>query len=379
MRALFVGQTYIPNFNRQKLRLIASQGIEIGLLAPANWQNLDGLFQGHPAPIEPSTEEPAIRIFGARTWRPGHHASFLYDPRTVREALSNFRPDVVQVEQEVYSFASAQIASQIRREQKMVIFSWENLDRPVHPLQRIARKIALKRVNGIISGNSTGVPLMRKWGFPGPTKILPQVGIDPTRYPERSAEENRPLQIGFVGRLVPEKGGDTLLKAASRLAAKGHDFRLFFCGTGPCADAWREISTELGLADRTRWQGSVPHGEVPQFMAEMDILVLPSKTIPSWAEQFGLVLPQAMMVGVPVVGSDCGAIPEVIGREEAIFPEGDPAALAAILERLLTSPELRRSWRTVGRARALAVYTAEHVARETVNFWRDLLSDSTRA
>ena len=373
MRALFVSHTYIPRFNREKLRMIASQGVEAGLLAPGNWRNIGGLFEGQPEPIEEPSADPEIRVFPAGTWRPGHIASYLFDPLAVRRVLREFRPDVIQVEQEVYSFAAAQIALQRTASQRLVIFSWENLDRPIHPLQRLARKIVLGRADAVISGNRSGGELMRRWGFRGQVEVLPQVGVDPARYPERPhGREGEPLRIGFVGRLVPEKGGDDLIRAAARLAASGLDFRLVFCGAGPCDVVWRSLAESLGLANRIDWHGSVPHAEVPRFMQGMDILVLPSRTTETWSEQFGLVLPQAMLVGMPVIGSNCGAIPEVIGQPAAIFPEGDPDALAAILERLLRSPDLRAEWRAAGRQRALAEYSAGHVAAETVRIWKDI-------
>ena len=371
MRALFVSHTYIPRFNREKLRMIAGQGVEVGLLAPSNWKNRGGLFEGQPAPIEEPSADPGIRVFPAGTWRPGHIASYLFDPLAVRRVLREFQPDIIQVEQEVYSFTAAQIALQRDASQRLVIFSWENLDRPIHPVQRIARKVTLGRADVVISGNRAGGELMRHWGFRGKVEVLPQVGVDPARYPERpQGREGEPLRIGFVGRLVPEKGGDDLLRAAARLAANGLDFRLVFCGAGPCGDEWRALGESLGLANRIDWHGSVPHAEVPRFMQEMDMLVLPSRTTPTWSEQFGLVLPQAMLVGMPVIGSNCGAIPEVIGLPPAIFPEGDSDALAAILERLLRSPELRSEWRAAGRRRALSEYSSEHVAKETVRIWK---------
>jgi glycosyltransferase involved in cell wall biosynthesis len=373
MRALFVSHTYIPRFNREKLRMIARLGVEVGLLTPGNWKNLGGLFHGQPAPVEEPEADPEIRVFSARAIRPGHIASYLFDPLAIRRILRAFRPDVIQIEQEVYSFVAAQFALQRLAAQRLVVFSWENLDRPVHLLQRIARRAALHRVDAVISGNRAGAELMRRWGFRGRVEVLPQVGVNPERYPERPhGAEGTPLRIGFVGRMVPEKGGELLLRAAAQLAARGLDFRLMFCGSGPCEAQWRSLGDSLGIGSRIDWHGSVPHAEVPRFMAQMDMLVLPSQATPTWSEQFGLVLPQAMLVGMPVIGSDCGAIPEVIGLPDAIFPEGNGDALTAILDRLLRSADLRSEWRMRGRQRALAEYSAGHIAAETIRIWESL-------
>jgi glycosyltransferase involved in cell wall biosynthesis len=374
MKVLFVGHTYLTSFNRHKLRLISQMGVKIGLLTPSNWRNLDGLFINKPSPIEEPERDNAFPIFGAPVWRAGHSASFIYSPFVVRRAISEFEPDLIQVEQELYSFAAAPIAFQASQKHKIVIFSWENLDRAIHPLQRIARGLALRRADGIISGNSAGIRLIRQWGFEKPTKLLPQVGVDPSLYSERQLDAAAsPARIGFVGRMVHEKGGDILLGAAAILAKQGLDFRLEFCGTGPLASEWQALATKLNLDSRITWHGAVPHSMVPELLAKMDILVLPSRTIPSWAEQFGLVLAQAMIAGAAVVGSDCGAIPEVIGRNEAIFPENDARALAVILKALITDPDKLALWRKADRDRALLHYTAQNIALESVRFWESLL------
>lgn len=380
MRVLFVGHTYLTSFNRHKLRLISQMGVKLGLLTPSNWRNLDGLFVNKPSPIEEPERDASIPIFGSPVWRAGHTASFLYSPSVVNRAVNEFQPDLIQVEQELYSFAAAQIAFQTSRKHKIVIFSWENLDRALHPLQKIARAVALRRANGIISGNTAGITLIKQWGFTGPTKVLPQVGVDPSLYPERQLNiANSPPQIGFVGRMVPEKGGDVLLKAAAILANQGLDFRLVFCGTGPLAGEWQALAAKLDLAPRIIWHKSVPHSTVPELMAKMDVLVLPSRATPSWAEQFGLVLAQAMMAGAAVVGSDCGAIPEVISRSESIFPENDHRALAVILGTLLTDPAKLASWRKFDHERALAHFAAQQIALESVRFWERLLYDSSHS
>jgi glycosyltransferase involved in cell wall biosynthesis len=87
-----------------------------------------------------------------------------------------------------------------------------------------------------------------------------------------------------------------------------------------------------------------------------------------------LVLAQAMACGLPVVGSDSGAIPEVIGEAGLIFPEGDAPALRGCLERLLSDPALRDEMSRKGRARTLAHYTHERIAAQTFAVYQSLLA-----
>jgi quercetin dioxygenase-like cupin family protein len=92
---------------------------------------------------------------------------------------------------------------------------------------------------------------------------------------------------------------------------------------------------------------------VPSRLAQLDALVLPSLTRPNWKEQFGRVLVEAMACGVPVVGSDSGEIPRVIGQAGLSFPEGDAGALRASLAELMGSERRRAELGARGRIRVL--------------------------
>ena len=103
------------------------------------------------------------------------------------------------------------------------------------------------------------------------------------------------------------------------------------------------------------------------------MLAAPSLTTPAWKEQFGRVLTDAMACGVPVVGSDSGEIPTVIGDGGLVTPEGDPAALSAALNRLQANRDMRQELGRRGRARVLANYTHDRIAEQTIDAYRVLL------
>ena len=91
-------------------------------------------------------------------------------------------------------------------------------------------------------------------------------------------------------------------------------------------------ATKLG--NRIRFVDAVPHDDVPKLFAGADVLVSPSRDVPGWTEQFGHILAWAMAAGVPIVGSRCGAIPEVVGDAGILVPQNDAAAIADALSRL---------------------------------------------
>jgi glycosyltransferase involved in cell wall biosynthesis len=102
-----------------------------------------------------------------------------------------------------------------------------------------------------------------------------------------------------------------------------------------------------------------------------DMLVVPSRTQRNWKEQFGRVLIEGMACGVPVIGSDSGAIPWVIGDAGRIFPEGDAAALANEIRLLAGSPELRRELGEKGRARVVEHFSTKVVVDDLLEFIRE--------
>src|SRR5262249_1025710 len=150
--------------------------------------------------------------------------------------------------------------------------------------------------------------------------VLPQLGVDPECYVRsgKATEHVRlglaPPVVGYIGRVVPEKAVEVLVDAVAAL-----DARLLIVGDGS-ARAGLEARPAGWPRGKARFVGAVKDTDVPEYLAAMDVLVLPSRTTDTWAEQFGHVLIEAMAAGVPVVGSSSGAIPEVVGDAGVIVP-----------------------------------------------------------
>src|SRR5581483_686430 len=149
--------------------------------------------------------------------------------------------------------------------------------------------------------------------------------------------------VGFAGRLVEEKGLWVLCDAFERLPS---DATLLLTGQGPLEAEIRARSQARGWGSRLTIT-SAPSVRMADVYNRMDCLVLPSLTTRAWKEQFGRAAVEAMACEVPVIGSDSGEIPNVVGEAGLIVPEGDVARLAGALERLRSSPAERE---TLGRA-----------------------------
>ena len=128
---------------------------------------------------------------------------------------------------------------------------------------------------------------------------------------------------------------------------------------------------EPSLFDKT-FEDPIPSTQMHDYYNQLHTLILPSLTRPNWKEQFGRVLIEAMACGVPVVGSDSGEIPNVIGDAGLVFAEGDGRALRDRLSQLMADPALRGEMARRGRERVLAHYTQAQVAAKTYQVYREL-------
>jgi glycosyltransferase involved in cell wall biosynthesis len=178
------------------------------------------------------------------------------------------------------------------------------------------------------------------------------------------------VRVGYAGGLVQEKGVDLLIRACAALDV---EWELLIAGEGAEHAALAALAAELGVAARVKFLGRYASSQMPDFYNQLDVLVLPSRTQLNWKEQFGRVLVEAMACEVPVVGSDSGEIPQVIGDAGMIFPEGDVEALAGTLSQLARDPALRGQSGARGRRRVLAHYTMGHVAEATVAVYKRLI------
>jgi glycosyltransferase involved in cell wall biosynthesis len=166
---------------------------------------------------------------------------------------------------------------------------------------------------------------------------------------------------GYVGRMVARKG---LMDMLDALPLAGPEVNLLFVGSGEQQPGLEQRAQELGIQPRVRFLGDQPTAALPAIMSALDVLVLPSRTVPTWKEQFGRVIIEAHACATPVIGSDSGAIPEVIGEAGLVFPEGDARALAAALEQLRASPAECRRLGELGRQRVEDRFTWQRVAEQ---------------
>jgi glycosyltransferase involved in cell wall biosynthesis len=299
--------------------------------------------------------------------------------RRLSPLVKDLRPDLVHVLNEPWSVVVLQAVH--ARARHVVTHGCENLWDQGGPLEAMVRGLVtrhnLSRSSGFVSWNSEGVAWARRRGLPeaSPTLVLcaELPNLQRFSHPERRRATGRKrwgldqeFVVGYVGRLVAEKGIDWLLKSW-RTASLPDFARLVFIGEGPMEGAIRVAAT----ADaRIRLIGPVPFEEMPTVMASLDALVLPSLTTRDWCEQYGRVITEAMASGVPVIASDSGAIPEVVGDAGIIVSEGSTGELAATLRQVALDPAVHRVLAEAGLARAQTAFSPAIEAERLRGFWR---------
>jgi glycosyltransferase involved in cell wall biosynthesis len=376
-RLLTIGHSYVVATNRRLAHEMARQGgpeWAVTAVAPRRYRGDLRRVDVEPIPQEADTLQ-ALPVALDR-W-----------PHFMRyrglDAVLRSDWDLVHCWEEPYVYAAAQVARFAPRTSRVVFASFQNIPkRYPWPLSAFERT-SMARADGWIAFGETvhralnGLPL-----YASRASRVIAAGVDTSLFrPDCAAARavraqigwrERDLVVGFVGRFVPQKGLFTLLNA---LRGSGADWRALFVGGGPLEPELRRFAERN--SGRVHIAANVAHADVPRWINAMTVLCAPSRTTIRWREQFGRMLIEAMACGVPVVASDSGEMPFVIGDAGTVLPEHDVSAWTAAIDRLLHDDELRRERSAAGRARVEERFAWPIIAKAHLAFFSELL-DGTR-
>lgn len=308
--------------HRERDRALARAGVELTLAVPARWP-------GHrrELPAEPfEVVELAVR-------RPGDvNRHRLADPAALRALLDRVRPDVLDLHEEPVSAVVHQVLGLLPPEQVVVGYTAQNLDKRFPPPFAGWERRALRRWRGIYPCSAQAASVAVGKGFLGDVAVLP---LPPPAAvtPGGQQPPGTSTRLLLVGRLVPEKG---VRDAVRVLAGLGRGASLTVVGEGPEAAPARQLAAELGVGDRLQllpWLGAA---QLAEHYRCAHVLLVPSRTSPTWVEQFGRTVVEARAAGAVVVGYATGSLPEVVGPTGVLVAEGDVAGLVAAVASLGT-------------------------------------------
>ena len=371
-RLLTIGHSYVVALNRRLAHELAVAGEgrwEVTAVAPAS---LPGDLR--PIVVEAAPGERCRTIalpVRAGAWP--HLRTYAGLGAVLRQPF-----DVVHCWEEPYVAAGWQVARATPSPTPFVFATFQNIRKDYPPPFAWMERQTLRRSAGWIAfGRTAHAALGSDALYARKPSAVIGPGVDVERFAPDAAvrasvrhalgwDERVPV-IGFLGRFVPEKGLAILAEVLDRLESP---WRALFVGGGPGQPALEALAATR--PERIRVVTGVAHDAVPRYLNAMDVLCAPSQTTRRWREQFGRMLIEAMACGVPVLASDSGEMPHVVGGAGVILPERDTAAWRAALDDLLRDPRRRAALGAAGRARVVAEFAWPAVAARHLAFLEEV-------
>lgn len=356
------------------LRILVSTAMEGNRAWEPAWDGLDVVVQR-------TLSVPRRRAGGFRERLP------LHIPLDTRRRLDAFEPDVVIAgELGARTLQAARWCT--RRDRPLVIWATlsERTERGAGWPRRLLRRFLLKRAAAVIVNGKSGTRYIRGFGVPDArihtvhyTSPVGLGGVDAgvVAAPPERVRGVPALRLLFVGQLVERKGVEPLIRGLGTWCAdRGQPVVLDVVGTGPLEPRIRDLAAGAGPLLDVRLAGPVPFEAMADRYAAADVLAFPTL-----ADEWGLVVNEAMASGLPVLGSAHGqAVTELVeeGRTGWVYDPERPGALDAALDRVVAAgPESLRRMGAAARGRVSGL-TPERMADRLTTVIEDVLADHRR-
>ena len=366
MKVVILSKALVTGAYQRKLEELARFGVELTALVPPAWREprvgLLRLERRFTTGYRLETLPIALN---------GQHHLHFYP--TLGRVLRRLRPAVLHIDEEAFNFATfLAMRLGVAVGARCCFYNYANIARTYPPPFNLFERYNFRHAAHALACNQEAATLIRRHGYTGPLTLVPQFGVDPALFSPKPQKPTAPatFTVGYLGRLVPEKG---LLDLVEALVGLPPHISLRLIGDGSQRPVLEQRIAQRGLGTRVTLMPAVASTAVPAALHALDALVLPSRTTATWKEQFGRILIEAMSCGIPVVGSSSGEIPHVLGTAGLIFPEGDCAALRGTLARLAAEPALGAALARRGRERVLATFTQTAIAQRHLAVYTAML------
>jgi len=366
-RVLVLSHSYTIKTYRKKFALIAKHSdIVLRIVTPSKWYENFQEVEFVPDETTDCQEFSAPILFS------GYGSRFFYYKNIITH-FKDFRPHIIHLEEEAWSLNALQVLllKRLFCPSSKLIFRTSlsaEIKQRFSFLPLLIERLVFKEADAAFPLSVKAGEILRSRGYCG--KIMPFPNgvdtelfrkMDTTSLKDKLGLRNHCV-IGYVGRLLKMKGLDTLLHAVAQL---DFDYKLLMLGSGEYKANLMNLAKELKISNQIVWIDAVLPSEVPMYINCMDMLVLPSITTDEWVEFFGRVLIEAMACEVPVIGSDSGEIPNVIGKAGLIFHEKDACHLADKIRQIASCPSLRNRLIRLGIKRVHSKYSWKRIAENT--------------
>lgn len=299
------------------------------------------------------------------------------------KTLSRINPDIIHVIEEPWTLCTLQtlLWKRIYKKKTKVIFTtFENLSKGYsHIYDKWIESFTLKNSDLAVVLDKMMEKILLEKGFKKDIKIVPgfALGVDTEIYKKMNVSRLRKqlsldkFTIGYSGRFQKEKGIQILLKAVAKIKK---DYNVLLLGWGQYKPEIEELVKELGLSDKTKIIDEKLGSKIVSYLNCIDLLVVPSLTMPTWREQFGRVVPEAMICEIPVITSDSGSLPYVLGEAGLLFKEGDVEDLKNKIELIMNDEQLKKNLIKKGIKMVYEFYDSKKIAHNTYKVYKELLN-----
>ncbi|MCK4650904.1 glycosyltransferase family 4 protein [Candidatus Babeliales bacterium] len=379
MKILVISHTYIAPINREKWKVFAKlySDFQIKVLIPKIWPA--NLFTIHSGDLS-SDNDQNCEFVALNTFKNGNEVLYGYKFFELIKLLKEFKPDLIHVEQgdSAFSYFQSIFLSKIFcPKAKFTFFTWVNWEEKrswkYKFFWKFIERFNLFFTNGAFVGNQDAKKILQDKNFKKPIEVLHQLGVNKKFfYPAKHENKSKKKYIGYIGRLIKEKGIFTLIDAFVLIKKKFCNWNLLIVGDGKDKKDFVNYVCKKKLMDRIEFRPPVCHEEVVSIFHQIEIFVLPSYDIEKWREQFGHVLIEAMSCKVPVIGSTGGYIPNVIGDAGLIFEQKNEKKLAKCLNIFMRDEKIRKTFGQKGYSRFELNFSYNIIAKKTFSFWNKL-------
>lgn len=349
---------------------------QVAVVAPKYFHGGSDL---HPVCFEPLHEEPcdliSLDTYGSRFVH-----CFIYESKLRSILKQNW--NLIHCWEEPYVLAGAQVSFFKDTNMPIVYHTAQNIRKTYPPPLCWTEQYTMHRASGWIGcGHSVIGTLKDSPSYSNKPKRMIPLGVDIETFQTNLSIRKETLRklewedsqipvIGYTGRFVAEKGVSFLMCVLDKIKSP---WRALFVGNGILESQMRAWAKSYG--DQVRIVTDARHFDMPAYLNAMDLLCAPSQTTKKWREQFGRMIIEAFACGVPVIGSDSGEIPYVIGDAGIIVSEKDEEEWVRQISQLLENPEKRKSLALAGRERAETKYAWSVIARQYLDFFEEILQN----
>ena len=364
LRIYHAGRDYAQ---RARERELHACGVRLTLAVPSGWTGEvgDSTISGEDFEI--------VELPVKRSGDVNRHA---YEREELSRLIRRVRPTLLDVHEEPFSVVSHQCVRAAPLDLPMTMYTAQNVDKRFPPPFSRYEGSAHRRVAALYPCSRQAASVSRGKGFGGLIEVIPLGYDESTFVPGSQSAGDSEIVLGFLGRLVPEKGVIDAVQILERLNDR-RLVRLVIVGAGPEAPRALEVADALGLADRVEilpWQSGP---ELASTYRRCHVVVVPSQSTLTWVEQFGRVIVEAQASGAVVAAYASGSIAEVARGTALLADVGEVDRLAERIWDLLESPSEFAAARAAGLELARE-RTWKRVATRQIDLYESVVGEPAR-